>query len=99
MPATENIGTQASPKDSLVLPKFDEDGALITYSLTEESINGYTFKISNEKIVNEYNGGRPIEITVTKNWENMKADSIYPTIKLILHQVMFAKTTDTNGEI
>ena len=95
VPATENIGTQAS----LVLPKFDEDGALITYSLTEESINGYTFKISNEKIVNEYNGGRPIEITVTKNWENMKTDSIYPTIKLILHQVMFAKTTDTNGKI
>ena len=99
VPATENIGTQASPKYSLVLPKFDEDGALITYSLTEESINGYTFKTSHEKIVNEYNGGRPIEITVTKNWENMKTDSIYPTIKLILHQVMFAKTTDDNGKI
>lgn len=96
-PKTENVGSQTSqPVYSMVLPKFDNNGALITYHLKEIPIQGYVFEISNDKIVNEYNGGRPLEITVTKNWENM--DNIeYPSVKLILHQIMFAKTSTETG--
>lgn len=98
-PLIESVTFGSDTIDSLVLPKFDEYGSLIYYSLDEESINGYTFKISNDEIVNEFNGGRPVEITVTKKWENMNSDSIYPTIKLVLHQILFAKVTNDKGEI
>ena len=80
----------------MVLPKFDENGALITYTLKEVPINGYAFEISNDKIVNEFKGGRPIEIRVTKNWGNMH-NVEYPAVKLILHQIMFAKTMNEQG--
>lgn len=102
---TVKVNGQKAPlvgnNDALILPKYDADGALITYKLQEESINGYAFKISEEQetVINEYNGGSPVEIAVTKSWENMSADSQYPAVKLVLHQIMMAKTTDENGNI
>lgn len=84
---------------SVLLPKYDDYGRAYTYSLSEKSINGYTFKISNDQVVNEYNGGRPMEIEVTKKWTNMDKNSIFPTIKVILHQVFFAKTYGANGTV
>lgn len=95
-PAIKNLGTDASPIYSMILPKFDADGAIINYTLEEVAIQGFVFEISNDKIVNDYSGGRPLEITVTKKWENM--DKVeYPAVKLVLHQIMFAKTMDPNG--
>ena len=84
---------------SVLLPKYDDYGRAYTYSLSEKSINGYNFKISNDQVVNEYNGGRPMEIEVTKKWTNMDKNSIFPTIKVILHQVFFAKTYGANGTV
>lgn len=96
-PKTENVGGT----NSLVLPRFDEWGNLITYSLAEHNINGYAFRISDDKIVNEYKGGRPVEVTVTKKWENMNTDpnAVFPTVTLTLYQIIFAKTYDEQGRI
>ena len=40
-----------------------------------------------------------MEIEVTKKWTNMDKNSIFPTIKVILHQVFFAKTYGANGTV
>ena len=97
---TKSNGTPKTRTDgSVVLPKYNEEGKRYYYSLSEETIKGYALKISNDKLVNEYNGGRPIQIKVTKLWENMNDQSIYPNIEITLHQVMFAQTTNSQGQI
>lgn len=73
------------------LQKYDENGALIDYQMMERAINGYTYKISDDKIINEYNGGENVQVKVTKEWENMTKNSVYPTVKLTLHQAYVGK--------
>ena len=85
--------------DSILLEKYDENGALINYSLKERAINGYTYRISDDKIINEYNGGEKVQVKVTKYWKNMTASSVYPTIKLTLHQCYVGKTSEESNTI
>ena len=77
---------------SMKLPKYDEMGRVIEYSLGEKAINGYAFKITDQKIVNNYNGGEEVQIRVKKRWYNMDLGAVFPDIKLTLHQVARVKT-------
>ena len=79
------------------IPKYDENGALIDYSLEERAINGYTFKISDQKVINEYSGGDSVRITFNKNWLNMtnRFDN-YPKIRVTLHQA-YIGSSDSAG--
>ena len=82
---------------NLIFPKYDEYGALIKYTLDEKAINGYTFKIGNQEIVNNYDGGDPVKIIVTKHWENIDTASEYPTIKFTLHQKFTVKDEEKSN--
>ncbi len=74
---------------NIVLPKYDELGIRLAYKLKEEPINGYLSKIEqgSQKLINEYHGGRPLAFEVTKKWMGMENETIFPTIKITLHQV------------
>ncbi len=84
---------------NIVLPKYDELGRRITYTMKEEPINGYISKIEqgSQKLINEYNGGRKLQFTVNKHWEGMTSTDVYPTIKFTLHQVFRVEETDAEG--
>lgn len=81
---------------SIVLPKYDEKGKRITYTMTEEAINGYISRIEkgSQKLINEYNGGRKLKFQITKHWDGMDSTKEFPTIIFTLHQVIEL----TNGE-
>ena len=74
---------------SIVLPKYDELGIRLAYKLEEEPICGYVSKIEqgSTKLINEYHGGRKLSFKVTKHWEGMEDQRVFPTIKFTLHQV------------
>ena len=76
---------------SLRLEKYDDEGALIKYSLKERAINGYTYRIDNDTIINTYDGGGRVRVKVTKNWRNMEAVERFPTVRFILHQCYVGK--------
>ena len=78
-----------------LLDKYDENGALIRYSLRERAINGYAYRISNDTIINEYNGGDRVQVKVTKNWKNMTVKSKFPTVRFTLHQCYVGKNAQT----
>lgn len=80
---------------SIVLPKYDEKGYAIDYSnLRERAINGYAFTIKNQKIVNQYTGGDPVEVSVDKRWYNMDHEAVFPDINITLHQVVQVQKQD-----
>ncbi|MEE3403913.1 MAG: Cna B-type domain-containing protein, partial [Acutalibacteraceae bacterium] len=85
-------------KGGVPLDKYDENGALINYSIKERAINGYTYHISNDTIINEYNGGARVQVKVTKNWRNMDAAAQFPTIKFTLHQCYVGLERNENGQ-
>ncbi|MBR4424312.1 MAG: Cna B-type domain-containing protein, partial [Oscillospiraceae bacterium] len=81
---------------NIILPKYNEEGVLIKYVLDEKSIHGYTFRISNQRIINDYNGGKPVQYTVNKTWDFDGENDIYPDIKVVLTQSFQGK--DANGQ-
>lgn len=85
----ENHKTAKMLNGNIVLPKYDEIGRRITYTMQERPINGYIFKIEqgSHKLINEYNGGRKLQFQVDKVWKGMTDKDVYPTIKFTLHQV------------
>ena len=95
----ESYKVRVNDNGSLVLPKYDDKGRLITYNLGERAISGYAFRITNQKIINTYDGGDPITIEVTKRWHNVEKVASLPTVKVTLHQVAKVKTLqlDENG--
>lgn len=95
-PLMRKIKINGKTFESMTLPKYDENGVMLAYGLNEEAIRGYVFEISNDGIINDYNGGRPLEITVTKKWEHMN-NVEYPNVELTLHQIVFAKTMEPDG--
>lgn len=85
-------GNVKKENGSIVLPKYDEAGRRITYTMKETPINGYISKIEqgSQRLSNEYNGGRKLSFDVTKNWEGMEEQTNYPTVTFTLHQVFRA---------
>ncbi len=83
----------------LYLPKYDERGALIKYSMRERAINGYTFHISDQTIINDYTGGDKVKIKFHKDWKNMVEDTAnaYPKLVITLHQAYIGK--DSSNDI
>jgi len=86
---------------SLRLEKYDNNGALINYNIKERAINGYTYRISGDTIINDYNGGDKVQVKVSKQWQNMDPDSIYPTIVFRLYQCYVGKENknDTDNKL
>ena len=82
--------------NNIILPKYDGEGYLIKYVLDEVAINGYAFRISNQKIINDYHGGNPVKYTVHKNWNFKGENAVYPDIKVVLRQSFMGK--NPNGE-
>lgn len=79
------------------LNKYDDNGARVQYDLTERTINGYAFKISNQTIVNEYNGGDPVTVQFSKQWQNMTNNyDAYPNINVVLKQCYIGLTSKTD---
>lgn len=78
------------------LEKYDENGALINYNIRERAINGYTYRISNDTIINEYNGGDRVAVKVTKTWKNMDIAAKFPTVKFNLYQCYVGKNKTTD---
>lgn len=73
----------------IILPKYDELGIRLSYKLKEMPINGYLSKIEqgSQKLINEHHGGVKLRFAVTKHWEGMEEEHIFPTITFTLHQV------------
>ena len=86
----DGIVTDGSSANNIQLQKYDLDGRLIKYELDEVSINGYTFRISNQKIINDYDGGRPVQFTVNKSWIYNGANQVPPKITIKLYQTFTA---------
>lgn len=51
------------------LPKYDNNGKEITYTVTEDDVAGYTAKVSGYNIENSYTPGKT-SVTVTKSWDD-----------------------------
>ena len=51
------------------LPKYDNNGKEITYSVTEDTVAGYTAKVSGYNIENSYTP-KKTSVTVTKSWDD-----------------------------
>lgn len=51
------------------LPKYDNNGNEITYTVTEDDVAGYTAKVSGYNIENSYTPGKT-SVTVTKSWDD-----------------------------
>ncbi len=86
-------------ENAMPLDKYDENGALIKYTLKERAINGYTYRISNDKIINEYNGGDRVQVKVSKEWKNMEAGIIYPTVRFTLYQCYVGKDSSNQQKL
>ena len=74
---------------NIVLPKYDNAGRAIEYTLEEESLNGYLSRIEkgSTKLINDFQGGIRLKFDVTKQWEGMEGRRVYPTITFTLFQV------------
>lgn len=78
------------------LPKY-EGGQEITYTITEDSIDGYTTEVDGYDVTNTHKPSK-ININVTKVWKNT---STYPesvTIKLLADGVDTGKTLELTEE-
>lgn len=78
------------------LPKY-EGGEEITYTITEDSIDGYTTEVNGYDVTNTHEPSK-ININVTKVWKNT---STYPesvTIKLLADSVDTGKTLELTEE-
>ena len=89
---TETVNGETTAKlqnGNILLPKYDEYGRRIEYTMKEKPINGYISKIEqgSQKLINEYNGGRKLKFTVNKAWAGMENQNVYPTIQFTLHQI------------
>lgn len=75
---TQKITAENNWKYSFTnLPKYEE-GKEITYTITEESISGYTTEINNFDITNHH-VPQQTDVTVTKHWEdNDNQDGLRP---------------------
>ena len=51
------------------LPKYDNNGKEITYTVTEDDVAGYTAKVSGYNIENSYTP-KKTSVTVTKSWDD-----------------------------
>lgn len=51
------------------LPKYDNNGKEITYTVTEDDVAGYTAKVTGYNIENSYTPGKT-SVTVTKSWDD-----------------------------
>ena len=80
------------------LEKYDNNGALINYEIRERAINGYTYRISGDTIINDYNGGDKVQVKVSKTWQNMNTNAVYPTIIFRLYQCYVGKETATGED-
>lgn len=60
------------------LPKYENHGTLITYSVTEEAVEGYTTTYNNYNVVNLH-APEKTSVTVTKSWDDAgNQDGIRP---------------------
>ncbi|MBQ3508417.1 MAG: Cna B-type domain-containing protein [Peptococcaceae bacterium] len=50
------------------LPKYDENGAIITYAVTEDAVKGYTMAITGYDIANSITDPQDVEVAGEKIW-------------------------------
>ena len=73
------------------LPKY-KDGKEITYTITEDKVEGYTTEIKGYNVTNSYTPGK-VSVPVTKAWDdNNDQDGVRPE-KITVH--LYADGTDT----
>ena len=73
------------------LPKYNSEGALLTYNIKEQHIEAYTNNIQQDKslpslIVNTYNSTETMDFEIKKDWKNIDLDLYYPTVVIYLSQ-------------
>ena len=77
------------------LPKYENGGNLITYTITETSVDGYTTEYDGFNVINTHNPEKT-SVTVSKSWQdNNDQDGIRPndiTVKLLANGVDTGKT-------
>ena len=85
----DNLPITKLENGNIVLPKYDNVGRAIEYTLEEEPLNGYLSKIvkGSTKLINDFQGGVKLKFDVTKKWEGMENQEIFPTITFTLFQV------------
>lgn len=60
------------------LPKYDKDGKVIVYTVTEDAVPGYTIIVDGFNLTNAYTPGKT-SVTVTKAWDdNNNQDGLRP---------------------
>ncbi len=92
------ISPKTDENGSIVLPKYDELGIRLSYKLVEKPINGYISKIEqgSQKLINEHHGGAKVNFSVTKHWEGMENEHVFPDITFTLHQVFSVEDEETH---
>ena len=82
------------------LPKYENHGALISYTITEDSVDGYTTTYNGYDVTNKYSP-EETSVTVSKAWaDNNDQDGIRPndvTIKLLADGKTTGKTLVLNA--
>ncbi len=84
---TKELSKGNSSFDFGNMPRYDANGALITYSLEEQAINGYFNTLNGFTVTNNYDGGIAFSFSVEKKWFGMDAyEGAFPEVVLTLHQ-------------